>query len=596
MTIRFKCPNAACKKILVVKDELAGKRAKCPACKQSVSIPAPISAPADLEAFAAAAFAGEPAAPKAAAAAKPAETRTIDFTCSYCDAELHLPADQGGKQVPCPECSRIIKVPQLKVEKAKDWRDVEKKGPSFVKQDAPEKPAGAWDTGTSKVSQDALEEAGVITEPEEPRTLKERLKWPLIGVGAVALVAVLWIVSSNLMSKSAQKQALDAALAYVDVKGGKAKLAPTLGAAIYRGAGEFQLRARQAEEAKRAYANARGLCMQNQSDKATALDRDCELAEMAVQQVGLGGTGEDVRGTSSQRERMEWEEVHPEIEATLRAIVGDEARAAAVREVARKLIEADSKDGKAAALGLAKSLSTTDIAAEADAGKESRPKVLAQYVALGLAVGHKDKEAEDKLPERLKNLMQAEVKALTGDFREARKFATKDKGSAERLEASLAVAAVALGKGETNEAKASVEDALGAQGELKKANKKIDSFQAVQLSRLAARVGLTDKAKDVADGITDKDKTARARAHLELLRAKLAELAQGGTAADLKMPDEFIKDKDTLAYALAHEAVARHNTRLGQRAAVLETVETLEERLRPFVQIGVALGLQDKQK
>src|SRR4051812_4111543 len=116
MTIRFKCPNARCQKVLTVKDELAGKRARCPICKQSVTIPVPMAAPppADLEDLAAAAFADEPAEKKAAAAAPRPEARTIDFTCSYCDAELHLPAEMGGKQVPCPQCKRIIKVPQLK--------------------------------------------------------------------------------------------------------------------------------------------------------------------------------------------------------------------------------------------------------------------------------------------------------------------------------------------------------------------------------------------------------------------------------------------------------------------------------------------------
>ena len=603
MTIRFKCPNAVCKKVLVVKDELAGKRARCPACKQSVSIPAPLSAPVDLEAFAAAAFADEPAVKKAVPAAAPsAEARTIDFACSYCDAELHLPADQGGKQVPCPECRRIIKVPQLKVEKAKDWRDVEKKGPSFAKKDEPVKPVGAWDAGPSTVSQDALEEAGVITEPQEPRTLKERLKWPLIGVGAVGLIAVLWLVSSNLLRQNAQKQALTAALAYVDAKSGKAKLAPTLAAEIYRGAGEFQLRARQAEEAKQAFANARGSCMQGQGDKATALDRDLLLTDVAVAQVGLGSSNDEQLRGGADKKQLEWQDTRTEIDQTLRVIAGDEARAAAVREVARKLFEADSKDGKQVALGLAKSLSTTDIAATADAGKEGRPKVFAQYAALCLALGHKDDEvAALKLPkagkpgvDQLARLAHAEAKALQGQFDDARQVARQKGQPAERLEASLAVATVARAQDKTAEAKANVEDALAAAAELMQAKKKLDPFLVVQLCRLAARVGQSDKGKAIADYQTDK--AVRARAHLELLLAKLDKLAQSSAVADVKLPDEWLKDKDTLAYALAQEAVARHNTRLGQRSNVLESVEGLEERLRPFVQLGVALGLQDKQQ
>ena len=57
-----------------------------------------------------------------------------------------------------------------------------------------------------------------------------------------------------------------------------------------------------------------------------------------------------------------------------------------------------------------------------------------------------------------------------------------------------------------------------------------------------------------------------------------------------------LPDKETLAHGLAQEALARHNTRVGSRAAVLETVEGLEENLRPFVYVGVALGEEDASR
>jgi phage FluMu protein Com len=46
MPIKFPCPH--CKKGLSVKEHLAGKRAKCPACKKVLTVPAPESAPAEL--------------------------------------------------------------------------------------------------------------------------------------------------------------------------------------------------------------------------------------------------------------------------------------------------------------------------------------------------------------------------------------------------------------------------------------------------------------------------------------------------------------------------------------------------------------------
>jgi hypothetical protein len=46
MPITARCPNAACGKTLKVKDELAGKKVKCPACASVLTIPSANAAPA----------------------------------------------------------------------------------------------------------------------------------------------------------------------------------------------------------------------------------------------------------------------------------------------------------------------------------------------------------------------------------------------------------------------------------------------------------------------------------------------------------------------------------------------------------------------
>src|SRR5438094_9563038 len=46
MPIRFKCPNLKCQKVLSVKDELAGQKRACPACKQVLTIPSASAGPA----------------------------------------------------------------------------------------------------------------------------------------------------------------------------------------------------------------------------------------------------------------------------------------------------------------------------------------------------------------------------------------------------------------------------------------------------------------------------------------------------------------------------------------------------------------------
>jgi hypothetical protein len=590
MTIRLKCPSATCQKVLIVKEELAGKRVRCPACKTSVSVPAPIAPPPDLEAFAAAAFTEDPAAKAAPASAPPpASSQTIDFTCDYCEAQLHLPGDQGGKQVPCPECKRIIKVPALKVEKAKDWRDVEKKGPAFARRDEPEKPLGAWDVSRGKVSQDALEEAGVITEPEEPRTLKERLRLPLYIAAGVGLVVLAWWAYSAFVSQSAQKRALDAALAAVEPKDGKPKVGPAHAAEVLRGAGEFHLRARKGELARKYFAKARAAFLQGKTEVA-GLERDFQLADLAVSQTGLGGKGDDLLD----RERLPWEETAEELYQTLRAIASPDVQVLAMRAVAQKLREHGEK-GRAAGLAnrLAKSPRIVGKGAKASATVSPLP---AEAVALILDTDKAD-AAEDILPaprdkgpiDALARVGYAQGKALQGNFAEALAYVRRPGPARDRLQAALAVGEVALSQGKTEQAKESAEEAVTASLEAAKAGQ-LAPVLGLQVVRLTARVGLGDP-KLRADGLTDK--AARARAHLELLRVELERLAKTGTAAGTKLVDETFKDKDTLAYALAQEAVARHDSRLGQRGEVQETAETLEERLRPFVQIGLALGIQD---
>src|ERR1700693_734956 len=113
MAIKFQCPH--CKKSLNVRDQLAGKRAACPGCKQSITIPANEAAvpSPEMEDLAAAALADEPVARGV--------PKTVDFKCYYCDEELHIDVALAGKQTPCPECGRIIKVPVPAKVAEEDW-------------------------------------------------------------------------------------------------------------------------------------------------------------------------------------------------------------------------------------------------------------------------------------------------------------------------------------------------------------------------------------------------------------------------------------------------------------------------------------------
>jgi transcription elongation factor Elf1 len=156
MPIKFACPH--CKKGLSVKDHLAGKRAACPACKKALTIPKgsstnhpalrditvrpvptapPLAKPPishqDAEAAAAEALADDSSETQKQAA-------TVDFNCSFCDAELKLDAALAGKKTSCPECRRIIKVPELAKPDVADWRKAARTGPVGAKgPDVPER-------------------------------------------------------------------------------------------------------------------------------------------------------------------------------------------------------------------------------------------------------------------------------------------------------------------------------------------------------------------------------------------------------------------------------------------------------------------------
>src|SRR5947209_6597223 len=145
MPIKIKCPN--CKKALSVNESMAGRRAACPACKSVLTIPSASAAPAPTAAKAPPAKDGSakypvsrpaPTTQPAAAPAPPPEDienlaasllsdepkpetvaapKTVDFECPMCGEAVKMDVALAGKQAPCPECRRIIKVPQLQPQK-----------------------------------------------------------------------------------------------------------------------------------------------------------------------------------------------------------------------------------------------------------------------------------------------------------------------------------------------------------------------------------------------------------------------------------------------------------------------------------------------
>jgi hypothetical protein len=603
MPIKIKCPS--CQAILGVKESLAGKKANCPRCRFVLTIPmpkAPVPAPApppDAEALAASAFADEPAP------AVPASTQVIEFECPFCAEMVKVSAELAGKQTPCtnPECKRIVKVPLLKEGKPKDWRTVNPRGPLGAINKNADQPENAWSTAQkTRVSTEALIEADAIPQKKAPVTFRTVARRVLLAtVALVILIAAVWGVSAW-MSSNRLYDTFNTAVEAAD----KAKLKPAQAAAINRGAGEFYVAMRQAPKAKEHFGKARALLMNPTKKQAVDLEKDSALTELALAMVDLGGSESE----ELDLHRLEWSKVQDELAATLRLLSCDESKQVAMREVGCKLV---AKDQAGIAVFLARQLATPPPQAQPDPAEDgqevkkapdtAKERLAAQQIGLLLAL--KDGAAAKQImaPPNLKDkggvsdgvvrLAWAEGWAREGNFTDARALALLPGTDTplDRIEASLAVAAVALLEGQKDAARINLQDALNIfhkEKDLKKEDKVKRPGLLLQLARIAARLDMADEAKRIAAYMPDN--ASKSLALLELVTAQIATAKESVTTS---LVDELPFDKESLAYGLALEKIARHNTRLGQRSEALALAEGLDDRLRAFVYMGVALGMVD---
>jgi hypothetical protein len=625
MTIKFKCPH--CQRGLSIKDHLAGKKAACPACKLVINIPAPVSAtpaaPVDIESLAAAALADEPKP----AAAVPEDTRTIDFPCPYCDAPLKIGMALAGKQTPCPECRRIIKVPTPQKAEPKDWRKAgESKLPLGARREdlALQDPLAA--TAMARVSAEALLEADAIPEARERTTWRQ---WLGRGVAVAAVLCLLgggWLFVRHYRNTKEESNALEQALGYL--KGpDKEKQNPGPSAELHRAAAEFYLLTDHPKDAEKHLTEARLLLIATPD----STERDAQLIDLALTQADLGGSDDEARKGI----RLKADKVYSDhLKKTLENVRSPEARLEALRSVGRKL----SARGQAAkAIQLARDLSYSDeallqatalvglemfsakevdgartqadfaqkryeeaAAAAAKEGKERRPP--AALIALRLALDQPDKakalapdpikSPERPSPEALEGYVQG--LARKGQMEDAEKLvAVEQAPSAAHLRLVIALAAGAV---ESNPAAAAdfiqrqasvaAADAAGRAGQAASV-----SWLLLRLVRLGVRAGVGKEGlQPLLDAAANLDTTLHARMQLEVLRGQLA---GSKDKADDSLSQEV--NKETLAHALARESIARHNTRHGHNA--LKNIPSWDpEALRPFGYIGVALGLADREK
>jgi hypothetical protein len=622
MTLKFSCPH--CRKGIRVTDELAGNKAKCPACQQVLIIPtvkrsttAPTAKPAtesDIESLALAALAEKT---KSTVSSESTSSQKIDFACPMCDEKISLSADLAGKRAPCPECRRIIKVPLLEKTGPKDWRKVDVRNPLIRDSKGEEAPEGAWGSavGGGRVSRQALLEAGALPVVKEKWTARQWFHRSALGVSLVLVVAIgAWAI----LHFGAQSRK-SGAFAQAEKLVAECK-DPLTAAEVYRGLGVYQIRAEKpvgdnnsAAAARDQFRKARAKLTEEGKDST---ERDLILIDLALDQVDLGSDSDDAQRRGI---RLPWDKVVPELRQTLQDIKSSDARLEGLRQVERKLIDLnlsniavslrdqvlDPNDpNRAEALaqfGLLQidqkdqANAQANQALQAAAAIKKNPKapqapLPPSLVALLVALDRKDVKELPSTPPKGKLPLELRIGfawglAYRGQVGEARAVALADGPDSHQLQALIALISALVDK------KADIDvDFTKAEGLAEPALKEKDStvtpWTLYQLVSLGVRGG---KVAGIAYLFPEDE--LRGRAELEI------------TFANFKHPDI---DEKELSGELGKERPCRHailvftrhiNRYGGKNWALPKDIDTWwKPELKPLGYAGVALGMQDREK
>lgn len=511
-------------------------------------------------------------------------------------------------------------MPTRAKEQPKDWRQAEKR-PIPLKKDVEAAPQDAWGTGgTSTVSRKALEEAGVVAEPAEPITRGQQIKRIIYVALGVVVVGVAFFFIRDYFALNDRDKAVSLTLPYLYPAPGK--LTGEARSAIHLSLGELYRRARMPEKAMEEFKSARGALRQYPDPTA---ERDGLLMDLVIAMFEMGGGKPEIK----ERTHINWGDVHKELAETTLAQQSLEARAETIRRLFPKMVAKkqnpfdlttrlsleDQLEAKAV-IGLEQwrggqvdvAKKTAEDAqamfdrAVADAKSKNRQAPVApSLVALWLVLNEAEKATAIKAagdgPRAERAYSQGTVEAqgrlgqldalrpwiqrqqpvdqlrygaiLTGTLLDKDPNATADLETlitqAETLQAQLA--APPPGPGPTGPPEI--------------------SWLLYRVVRLAARGGQEDQAKKLAGFIPDT--AVRGRAQLEIVRFRL-EKANG--KVEDALADEV--DKTAPAYAVARQAVARHNA--FHAGLTSKAVDSWDDALKPFGYIGVALGIQDKDR
>lgn len=349
MAISFQCSK--CQARMTVPDSLAGKRGKCKNCQTPMVVPTP-SAPQAVKTGGPAPLPPPPPPKKAEAPVEDIESlalealadpkeevrqpQEIEFECPQCSESVKVPLEMAGKRMPCPSCRRIVPVPVPAKKDPANWRDTGPKLPEGAKREQPAAIEGAWGAGNAAgLSEETLEEAGLIKEKDRPLTLYQRFETPiLIAVPTVLLLAAGWFLWSWWASSSEQA-AYNEAMKLLQQE--KDQAPGTL--AAFKGKLAEYLLLRKADD-QAAPEAAKYLKEAVGHAKNAGELRDALLLDLVDDFLRLGGN----RDESDRGHRLSWDDTQRELRKCLEAFDGKDARLLALRRAAAGLVRVGQTD------------------------------------------------------------------------------------------------------------------------------------------------------------------------------------------------------------------------------------------------------------
>lgn len=195
MAILFQC--SSCNSKMRVPDAHAGKKAKCPSCKQVVNIPTQSTftdatkSTLDLKATEDDLALQDPNAP--AAATESAKPKFITFDCPSCGKKTGFPSEKAGQPATCPSCKATLMVPEASGGEAFIIGELPPGAPAPAKQGS----ARVSSAPKVQVRRELLAKKSNAAAPAVKKTQALVVLGGVLAAGLVTGLLLMWALSNG---------------------------------------------------------------------------------------------------------------------------------------------------------------------------------------------------------------------------------------------------------------------------------------------------------------------------------------------------------------------------------------------------------------